>query len=93
MHNKKWKSYKILLQHLKDTFPDLKVNEVMRDFELALKKAAEAVFPDAKVLGCNFHFAQVCILYCLKIIDLTIFSKLKKFSCRLFTKTLEVKGF
>ena len=30
----------------------------MIDFEQAERKAAEAVFPQAAVLGCNFHFKQ-----------------------------------
>lgn len=67
MQNKKWKSYEYLLQHIKETFPNLQVNEVMRDFEKALQKAAKQVFPEAEVLGCNFHYAQVSnILFDLK---------------------------
>lgn len=59
MQNKKAESYKIILEHLKQTFPQFVVQECMRDFESALKKAVETVFPGVDVLGCQFHFGQV----------------------------------
>lgn len=59
MDNKLSKSYDFIFEHMKETFPNLKPKSIMSDFEDAMRKSARKVFPDAQVIGCYFHYAQV----------------------------------
>lgn len=60
LQNKKWESYMIVFLHLKENFQNFQICELIGDFDRAMKKASVTVFPEAKILDCNFDYAQVC---------------------------------
>lgn len=59
MENKLAGSYDNLFNHLKQQFPELDPPVITSDFELSMRKSIRQIFPDAKLLGCYFHYAQV----------------------------------
>ena len=52
-------SYIALLEHLKITFSHFIPKVVVSDFEIAIRNAFIKIFPNVKLLGCYFHYAQV----------------------------------
>lgn len=47
-----------IMKVFKDQFPEWNPSFVMSDFESSLRNGIQAVVPDAKMLGCSFHFAK-----------------------------------
>lgn len=39
----------------------IEIKNIMTDFEPASRRAAQEVFPDVKLWGCQFHFGQVSL--------------------------------
>lgn len=61
MSGRELSDYDAVLEKLKSLFDhDYKpcIEEVVLDFETASDRAFEYVFPDTKIFGCNFHWAQ-----------------------------------
>lgn len=60
MSRKTERAYKDVLQVIKkEIAPNMKFSSIIGDYELALRNAIEAVYPEVKLLGCWFHFNQV----------------------------------
>lgn len=61
-------AYNAVFEGLKEINPNYSPSVVMCDYERALQKSLKESFPDVKVFGCFFHFAQVGItiltIYC-----------------------------
>lgn len=53
--------YKGILEKIRDKFPSLQPKEIMSDFERSLRNAVGAVFPEARVVGCAFHYAKAVL--------------------------------
>jgi transposase-like protein len=47
-----------VLRAVRDLLPNIRLKEVVMDFEAAAWKAMGEVFPDVTVRGCAFHWAQ-----------------------------------
>jgi len=41
--------------------------QIITDFETAMRNAVRRVLPECRLIGCWFHFSQVCILYPVKL--------------------------
>lgn len=52
-------AYAAMFQELKKLIPSLAPTHIMSDFEEAERNACRKAFPEAKILGCYFHYAQV----------------------------------
>ena len=50
--------YVKVFRSLKKLAPNMKVEEIVSDFERGLWKAVHRVFPDVSMRGCAFHFTQ-----------------------------------
>lgn len=59
--NRKEKTYDEILEHVTSKFPDFQPQKFMSDYEIALRNSLRKFFPEAKILGCYFHYAQVKI--------------------------------
>ena len=60
MSHRRTKDYKAVMNAVKELTQENKVLKVVADFERALWKGVQAIFPDILVSGCLFHWAQ-CI--------------------------------
>ncbi|XP_046686325.1 uncharacterized protein LOC124371996, partial [Homalodisca vitripennis] len=58
MTRKTQDSYQGVFVFLKQLIPDWNPQVILTDFELAMSNAAQLVWPNARVVGCFFHFAQ-----------------------------------
>ena len=59
MSSRKKRDYKAILSKLKEILPaNPAVNEVMADFESSVWRAFSSIFPDARIVGCCFHWTQ-----------------------------------
>ena len=58
LDGKSEEKYIILFEKLHELAPTLEIREAMSDFELASRNACEAVFENATVHHCSFHFSQ-----------------------------------
>ncbi|BAF45556.1 GfV-C17-ORF1 [Ichnoviriform fumiferanae] len=56
--NKSKEIYRTVLMKLKGFIPDIKLQRLMVDFEMAFIIACREVFPNVKIKGCYFHFRQ-----------------------------------
>lgn len=41
--------------------------QIVTDFETAMRNAVRRILPECRLIGCWFHFSQVCILYSVKL--------------------------
>jgi hypothetical protein len=74
MSGREQADYVAVLQYLKSLFdPNVEpaLEEVVMDFETAVKRAFEDVFPQAKAFGCAFHWTK-CVYGMLKTLGLSI---------------------
>ena len=58
MSGKKKSDYKGVLRVVKDLLPTLSLQEIVLDYEMAMWKAVNSVFPTVPVRGCAFHWGQ-----------------------------------
>lgn len=58
MTTRKVSLYKKVFQKIHALFPSLSPQFVMADYEIGLRKSVILVFPEARVLGCRFHFSK-----------------------------------
>ena len=58
MKNRKQKSYQSLFQKIQELAPGFTPEFVISDFEKASRKSFKAVWPNAQLSGCYFHFSQ-----------------------------------
>eukprot|EP00057_Strongylocentrotus_purpuratus_P029385 XP_011683859.1 PREDICTED: uncharacterized protein LOC100890943 [Strongylocentrotus purpuratus] len=59
MSSKRSGAYREAMQELRDALPGpAAVEEIMVDFEAALWKVLPRIFPQARLVGCNFHWKQ-----------------------------------
>lgn len=63
MEAKTEESYTAVLQKCKILFPSLQPLTIMTDFEMGLQNAFKAIYPEAILHGCWFHYVQVPIIY------------------------------
>lgn len=56
--DKRYETYKMILEQLVILRPNFKPHHITIDFEKAVIKALNEIFPDSNIHGCNFHFAQ-----------------------------------
>ena len=74
MHNRSESAYKAVFQKIKDIVEEdgssLRVKEFIVDYEKAIWNALRAVFVNAHVRGCWFHFCQ-CIIRKARELELT----------------------
>lgn len=59
MTGKSQAEYTAILQHIRQLVPQFNPTVVMTDFEVGLQNAWKAVFPNAQVVGCYWHFCRV----------------------------------
>ncbi|XP_029340925.1 uncharacterized protein LOC115033085 [Acyrthosiphon pisum] len=52
-------SYKKVLERFKVKFPSVRPTSIMIDFETGLRNAFTAVYPEANIFSCWFHYIQV----------------------------------
>lgn len=76
MQTKSQITYELVLQKLKELRPNIKVKEVMCDFEEQQENAWRSQFPHVRVHGCLFHSSKVicCFLKDLQLILLCFIS-------------------
>jgi hypothetical protein len=60
MYKKNYVSYVEAFSVLKKLCVTINIQYFVSDFELALVSAANFVFENVKLCGCNFHFSQIC---------------------------------
>lgn len=60
MQDKKKSSYTAIFKFIRDEYK-FNITDAMVDFELGLKNALLETYPDAKLRGCWFHFAQALV--------------------------------
>jgi hypothetical protein len=53
MSCRKYKLYEGVFKQIKDLFPDFRPQELMADWEAALRRSINMIFPDARLLGCR----------------------------------------
>lgn len=41
--------------------------QIIIDYEIAMRNAVRIIIPESRLIGCWFHYSQVCILYILTI--------------------------
>ena len=58
MSRRRKRDYKKVLKKIKSLVDSPRVSEFMVDFEAAMWSSLRKVFPDAKVIGCSFHWSQ-----------------------------------
>ncbi|XP_039281586.1 uncharacterized protein LOC111049319 [Nilaparvata lugens] len=58
MSRKTQSAYEGVLSYLKEHTPELNPTVVMSDFEQAMQNAARMVWPNTRIVGCFFHYAQ-----------------------------------
>ena len=58
MSGKRKRDYKKVLKAIKSLLPSYALKTITLDFEAAMWQAASDVFPNVKLLGCVFHWAQ-----------------------------------
>lgn len=58
MSNKQERSYERLFTSLMQNLPTWTPLTIIVDFEIAVINVIKKIFPDVKLLGCNFHFKQ-----------------------------------
>ena len=64
MTNKTRSLYDGVYEKLKELLPDtVKPTTLISDYEKALQDGLQAIFPDAELHGCWFHFSQVKMTY------------------------------
>lgn len=56
--DKRYETYKMILEQLVILRTNFKPHHITIDFEKAVIKALNEIFPDSNIHGCNFHFAQ-----------------------------------
>ena len=54
-------SYKVALNCLKEAAPEWGPVGVLSDYETAIIRAVEDLFPDSWMQGCNFHLDQALL--------------------------------
>jgi len=55
--------YVDVFQQLKNLVPEMNPAYVCTDFESGLIRAIRECFPNARLIGCHFHFVQVWISF------------------------------
>lgn len=60
MSHRRTKDYKAVMNAVKELIPENKLQKAVADFERAMWKGIQAIFPHIHVSGCLFHWAQ-CI--------------------------------
>lgn len=58
MENRSCASYDRVFSKLKELIPSDRVTEIMADYEAATRKEAKKHFPQARIVGCWFHYIQ-----------------------------------
>lgn len=58
MSGKKKRDYKAVFRMVKDLLPSMSLQEIILDYEMAMWKAADSIFPAVTVRGCAFHWGQ-----------------------------------
>ena len=58
MSGKKKSDYKGVMRVVKDLLPTLSLQEIVLDYEMAMWKAVNSVFPTVPIRGCAFHWGQ-----------------------------------
>ena len=58
MSGRRKRDYKNVLKAIKSLLPSCALKTITLDFEAAMWQAASDVFPNVKLLGCVFHWAQ-----------------------------------
>ena len=57
------KTYRLHNELIKNAIKNMglqiKIKSIMTDYEVGIQKAAEDSFPEVKLRGCRFHYAQV----------------------------------
>ena len=53
--------YLEIFQKLKELCPEFALSVFISDFEKALKRAVKTAFPNAKIMGCYFHYSQAIL--------------------------------
>jgi len=51
-------SYVKVLEAIKEEFPEIQPENIMSDYELAIKLASQKIWPNAQHRGCVFHYMQ-----------------------------------
>lgn len=51
-------AYKHIFEYIKNNVVDFNPNSITTDYETALRNAIKIVYPQAKFVGCWFHFIQ-----------------------------------
>lgn len=67
MSNKTKEIYEHLFQFINSNFFQFEASAFHTDYEIALRKALELVFPNAELKGCWFHYTQALTRKCQKI--------------------------
>jgi transposase-like protein len=63
MSKKTKKAYVWVLNFIKKLSPQFDPQVVVTDYEKALRAAIASVFPNARLVGCHFHYSQVCVIF------------------------------
>lgn len=63
MSHRTTEAYDGLFEELTRIAPNLNPTEIMSDYEDAERNSCKKAFPNARILGCYFHYAQVSIKY------------------------------
>jgi len=58
MSRRRKRDNKKVLKKIKSLVDSPRVSEFVVDYEAAMWSALRKVFPDAKVIGCSFHWSQ-----------------------------------
>ena len=58
MEDRTTEDYLSVLEQVKNTI-NIKPIKIIIDFERAERNALQTMFPDAKIIGCFFHYSQV----------------------------------
>jgi len=61
MSTKERSHYFEVIERVKEIVPNLNPENIIVDFESALIAAVRESFPNARLIGCHFHFIQVSI--------------------------------
>lgn len=63
MNKRTVNAYKSVLEEIKALYPQFSPKVAITDYEKGLRRALRECFKNTKVLGCHFHYSQVCSKY------------------------------
>lgn len=64
MSPKSFAAYNSVAKKIRELAPGIKLEKLISDFEVALKKAFKLNFPEIeKVIGCFFHLCYVSVIF------------------------------